>query len=233
MQTLIIKTAAGELPVDLFSNPTRRPLVVLLMDAIGIREELRDLARDIAAQGFDVALPNLYYREGHIENLDLQSPAGRDRIMSLYASLSHAMVIDDMNCLLTALAEGRAVGVLGFCMGGANALVTAGSFPEIVRAAAAIHPGGIVTDAVDSPHRIAPAARGALYIAIADQDPFATAEQAAELGSALASAGVDFQLEIYEGAQHGFAFASLPSYNEKAQRRYWRAVCSLFQRHLT
>jgi carboxymethylenebutenolidase len=40
------------------------PAVFLLMDAPGIREELRDMARRLATIGYYVLLPNLYYRAG-------------------------------------------------------------------------------------------------------------------------------------------------------------------------
>ena len=40
------------------------PAVLLLMDAPGIREELRDMARRLATVGYCVLLPNLYYRAG-------------------------------------------------------------------------------------------------------------------------------------------------------------------------
>ena len=39
-------------------------LVPLLMDAPGVREELRDMARRLATVGYVVALPNLYHRAG-------------------------------------------------------------------------------------------------------------------------------------------------------------------------
>src|SRR5216683_5512912 len=40
------------------------PGVMLLMDAPGIREELRDMARRLGTVGYYVVLPNLYYRAG-------------------------------------------------------------------------------------------------------------------------------------------------------------------------
>ena len=40
------------------------PAVLFLMDAPGIREELRDMARRLACVGYYVVLPNLYYRAG-------------------------------------------------------------------------------------------------------------------------------------------------------------------------
>ena len=38
------------------------PVVLFYMDAPGNREELRDMARRLAAVGYYVVLPNLYYR---------------------------------------------------------------------------------------------------------------------------------------------------------------------------
>lgn len=38
------------------------PVVLLLMDSIGKREELHDWARRIATVGYFVMLPNLFYR---------------------------------------------------------------------------------------------------------------------------------------------------------------------------
>ena len=35
------------------------------MDAPGIREELRDIVRRLGTVGYNVLLPNLYYRAGH------------------------------------------------------------------------------------------------------------------------------------------------------------------------
>ena len=40
------------------------PAIFFLMDAPGIREELRDMARRLATVGYGVVLPNLYYRAG-------------------------------------------------------------------------------------------------------------------------------------------------------------------------
>ena len=38
------------------------PVVLFLMDAMGKRNELHDMARRLAAAGYYVLLPNLYYR---------------------------------------------------------------------------------------------------------------------------------------------------------------------------
>ena len=65
-QTLDITTAAGQMETFI-CLPERGgpfPAVFLLMDAPGIREELRDMARRLGTVGYYVLLPNLYYRAG-------------------------------------------------------------------------------------------------------------------------------------------------------------------------
>ena len=65
-QTLDIVTKAGAMETFI-CHPERGgpyPAVFLLMDAPGIREELRDMARRLGTVGYYVLLPNLYYRAG-------------------------------------------------------------------------------------------------------------------------------------------------------------------------
>ena len=54
------------------------PVVVLYMDAPGIREELCDFTRRIAAEGYFAVLPDLYYRRGRIR-FDLSTMGKTER----------------------------------------------------------------------------------------------------------------------------------------------------------
>ena len=61
-----LKTTDGEMETFV-CHPERGgpyPAVFFLMDAPGIRDELYDMARRLAAVGYYVLLPNLYYRAG-------------------------------------------------------------------------------------------------------------------------------------------------------------------------
>ncbi len=65
-ETVDINTEDGQMETFIYS-PERGgpfPAVFFLMDAHGIREELRDMARRLATVGYYVLLPNLYYRAG-------------------------------------------------------------------------------------------------------------------------------------------------------------------------
>ena len=61
-----IATRAGAMETFIV-HPDRHgphPVVFILMDAPGIREELCDMARRLCSAGYYVVLPNLYYRAG-------------------------------------------------------------------------------------------------------------------------------------------------------------------------
>jgi carboxymethylenebutenolidase len=65
-QTIEIPTPAGAAPTFI-AHPERDgpyPVVLVFMDAPGVREELRDMVRRLATVGYYVMLPNLYYRTG-------------------------------------------------------------------------------------------------------------------------------------------------------------------------
>ena len=65
-QTLDITTKAGAMETFI-CHPERGgpfPAVFVLMDAPGIREELRDMARRLGTVGYYVLLSNLYHRAG-------------------------------------------------------------------------------------------------------------------------------------------------------------------------
>ena len=67
-QTLDIRTRDGDMETFICYPERGGPYraIFLLMDAPGIREELRDMARRLATVGYHVLLPNLYYRAGRV-----------------------------------------------------------------------------------------------------------------------------------------------------------------------
>ena len=61
-----IATRDGQMPTFITypEEGGAHPAVIFYMDALGIREELRDMARRIGTAGYYVMLPNLFYRDG-------------------------------------------------------------------------------------------------------------------------------------------------------------------------
>src|SRR5690606_33679456 len=110
------------------------PVILFLMDAPGIREELRDMARRLASVGYYVMLPNLYYRQGVMElgeipfGADDSSPR-RERMFSLAGAISIPMVMSDAGAMLAFADQDEAAGkgpagAVGYCLSGRFAVYT-------------------------------------------------------------------------------------------------------------
>lgn len=216
-------------------------LIVLYMDAAGVRSELRDMATRLAAGRYLVLLPDLYHRLGRLVSFDAKA-AGRDpaqlqEIIRHIRSVTNEYAMADTRALF-AWAKGAAVaaelpvGTLGYCMGGPFAFAAASCFPELVRAAASIYGVGCMTERADSPHRDVARIRAELYFAYAERDQHAPITEVAPLARVLGAAGLKYQVEVYPGVDHGFAFAEREAYDRSASERHWERVSSLFQRNL-
>jgi carboxymethylenebutenolidase len=213
------------------------PVILFFMDAPGIREELRDMARRLAAAGYYVMLPNLYHRTG-VEELGpfIGEAHGETRklMFALMGSLTIAMVMEDAAQLLAfaaadPAASKGAIGTLGYCMSGQYAICAAAGFAPRVRAAASIYGVRLKTDASDSPHLAMRAAPNAeFYVAWAEIDHYAPLEELGPFRHALD--GVNAEVELYTGAEHGFAFPERPAYDRAAAEHHWQKLLALYAR---
>src|SRR5262249_18764577 len=191
------------------------PAVFLLMDAPGIREELRDMARRLATVGYYVLLPNLYYRAGRdtIYGPDVleHGSAEHTRMRAVRTKMTIPPVMDDVAAMLGFLdgqkdAKRGPIGCHGYCMSGPYALAAAARYPDRVAAAASFYGTWLVSDAVESPHQNLARAKGELYIACAEHDELAPLDMVATLKGLFERSGAAGELEIYPGVHHGFAF---------------------------
>jgi carboxymethylenebutenolidase len=216
------------------------PVVLFYMDAPGIREELRDMARRLASAGYYVMLPNLYHRSGveEIGNfIGEEGAATRKKMFALMASLSIALVMEDTDRLVAyadadpAASKGP-IGTVGYCMSGQYAIAAAARHPDRVRAAASIYGVRLKTDRPDSPHLAAQKANAEIYVAWAETDHYAPLEELAPFEASLREGGVKAEVELYRGAEHGFAFPERPAYNRDAAERHWERLFALYARTL-
>ena len=137
------------------------PVVLFYMDAPGKREELHDMARRIAAVGYFVVLPNLYYRRSRDYCLKERTEPEMAEMFAQMATLDRRTTeCDTRRCCASSMpqpqADGRRIGAVGYCMSGPFVMWAAAAIPE--RSAAS--PRSTVptwsTDKPDSPHRMAP-----------------------------------------------------------------------------
>lgn len=242
-QTLDIVTRDGAME-SFICHPERHgphPAILMLMDAPGIREELRDMARRLASIGFYVVLPNLYYRAGRDSVfgpgvLTMGDPE-RDRMRAIRTKMTIPPVMSDVAAMLAFLdtqpaVKPGAVGTHGYCMSGPYALAAAARFPGRIAAAASIYGTWLVSDAEESPHLTLSQGRAELYICCAEHDELAPLPMVAELQALFDASGARGELEIHPGVHHGFAFPQRWCFDKPAAERHWERLISLYRRNL-
>lgn len=234
-----VPTPDGSCPAVLVApdGPGQWPAVIMFPDAGGVRPAMVGMADHLAAMGYVVLVPEMYYRQGPFEPFKLETaftdPDERTRLMTMARSVTKAMVASDAGAFLDFLAErpevaGTKVGTTGYCMGGGLSLTAAAHHPDRIVAAASFHGGNLASDAPDSPHLVAGRIKGRVYVAGAEKDDSFPPEQADLLEQALTEAGVDHQIELYP-ALHGFAVPDNPTYDPAAADRHWQALGDLYQ----
>lgn len=236
-----VETKDGNMPTFVVRPDQGGPFPVVLyyMDAPGIREELRDMARRMADAGYYVVLPNLYYRGGvPWREVDRTKDEDLKRMRGLMESLTRAVIVDDTDALLAfaasdPFADETRVGAVGFCMSGPFVVAAANFFPNQVKAAASVHGAWFVTDAPDSSHKNIDQVQGELYFAWADEDSTAPREDLVAMDAALKGAGTRYHIDFFDGAKHGFSFPAREVYDRPAAEKHWEQVFALFERNLS
>ena len=219
------------------------PGVLFFIDAIGLRPQIAQMADRIAGWGYTVLAPNTLYRSGTAAETspgpdeDLRQPGGREAFFQhtgpRIAALTPERLREDIPVYLGALREHAPgdVAVVGYCMGARLAVRAAGLDQQVV-AVAGFHGGGLVTDDPDSPHRALPGARAEFVFGHADQDRSMTPEAVAELGQALADAGLTATNEIYPESPHGYSMDDTSMYHEPGAERSFEELHALLDRAL-
>jgi carboxymethylenebutenolidase len=242
-QTCDIRTKAGEMETFICHPEHGGPFppVFLLMDAPGIREELRDMARRLGTTGYLVLLPNLYYRAGRdtVFGPDVleQGSAERERMRAIRTKMTIPPVMDDIAAMLDFVdqlpaAKPGPVGAHGYCMSGPYALAAAARYPDRIAAAASFYGTWLVSDAEESPHLSFGRVKGELYIACAEHDDLAPPQMVEELRGLFARSGAAGEIEWYPGAHHGFAFPQRWCYDKPSAERHWERLIALYRRRL-
>ena len=243
-QEVRIKTPDGECDA-LFVHPTgggAHPAVLMWPDILGLRPAFREMATRLAASGYAVLCINPYYRDAQAPVVQVgasfQDESTREKVMPMYRNLSAKTHQSDANAFVnwldeqTAVDTGRKIGTMGYCMGGPIVMRTAAVAADRIGAACSYHGGGLVTNKPDSPHLLIPKMNAQFLIAVAENDDEREPNTKIALGDAFKEHGLDAEIEVYEGAMHGWCVLDSRVYNHDAAERAWGRTLALFERAL-
>ena len=239
-----IKTADGVADAALFYPEGKGswPAVVVWPDVISLRPVFREMGRRLAAEGYVVLVPNLYYRvkkapvvEG---SFNFALPEDRAKLTPMRSTVTPEGTDRDAVSYIAFLDtlpqtnRKKKVGTQGYCMGGPLAFRTAAIVSARVGAVASFHGGGLVTDAPTSPHLTLPASKAEYLVCVADNDDKQDPTVKDKLKAALDAAKRPAKVEVYEGAAHGWTVKGSQVYNEPAAEKAWAELLALYKRTL-
>ena len=213
------------------------PGVIHLTDIFGIRAVTRDLSKRIAAEGFTVLLPNVFYRSGKPPFFPPELKQGDEnfmkRVRELASPLTPEAIERDAGAYTDFLAQQGLVGrggfgVVGYCFTGGVALRMAATRPEKFASVASFHGGRLITDDPASPHFLLPRVKARLYFGHAVEDRSMPKETIEKFESALVAWGGRYESETYEGARHGWTMSDSAAYNEPQAERAFAKLRDLF-----
>jgi carboxymethylenebutenolidase len=212
------------------------PAIVFYMDAPAIREELYDMARRMAAEGYYVILPDLFYRFGTIR-FPRRNQYSRTVWQAIMKELSNAMVMDDTRVLLDYMAgldqvKPGAKACVGYCMSGRIVTTAAAEFPDTFAASASLYGVGIVTAKDDTPHLKVKDIKGEIYYGFAETDSTVPSYVIPALKAELDAHGVDYKLDVHPGTEHGFCFPLRDVYDEAAAEKVYAHFMDMCRRKL-
>ncbi len=207
--------------------------VIVIQEAFGVNEHIREVTRRVAAAGYHAVAPALFHRAG-----GGTAPYGDfSKVMPLFEGFDDQGTLVDIDATLEHLhAAGFAaaqIGLVGFCMGGRVSFLAAARRP--LGAVVGFYGGGIVSSRRSQlPPLIDEAATlKAPWLGLfGDQDQGIPAEDVEKLRMALEKARVPTDIVRYADAGHGFHCDERDDYDEAAAKDGWARTLDWFKTHL-
>ena len=212
--------------------------VLVWPDIFGLRPAFRQMGKRLAESGYSVLVVNPFYRVKKAPTAEKGAATPIPELMPLARALTETTQMTDAKAFIgwldqqPSVAKNRKVGTQGYCMGGPIAFRTAAAMPDRVGAVASFHGGGLVTDQPNSPHLQAAKTKAQFLIAIAANDDARTPNDKTVLKETFGKVNLPAEIEVYEGAAHGWCPPDSGVYNEAQAEKAWSRLLALYGKAL-
>ncbi|MFQ5681829.1 MAG: dienelactone hydrolase family protein [Candidatus Binatia bacterium] len=208
------------------------PAIIVIMEAFGLNNHIRDVTGRVAAAGYVAIAPDLYHREPErtAPYTNLQKAIG------LMNRLQDPKVMGDVGTVISHLksqsyVKAGSMGVTGFCMGGRFTYLTAAHHNKDITAAVVFYGGGIPMGK-PSPLERTGEINCPMQLFFGGKDPLIPPEHVEMVNKALTDQKKDFKLKLYPDATHGFFCNERESYHPESAKDAWELFKSFFAQHL-
>jgi carboxymethylenebutenolidase len=241
-QDVLFAGADGELVGGYVACPNdedRHPGLIVIHEAGGLREHIKDVTRRFANVGYVALAVDLYAREG--------GPPPTDDMQAVLArlfSMPDARILADLEGAADLLRNrpdttGK-VGCVGFCMGGRLTLMFACASDRLDAAVDCW--GGFIDAATPDrrstpqrpvpPLEMVPRLHCPLMAAIGAEDHNPSPEIGERLRQALEQTPHETRVDVYQGAGHAFFADYRPTYRPQPAALLWERMVPFLARHL-
>ena len=212
--------------------------VLVWPDIFGLRPAFRQMGKRLAESGYAVLVVNPFYRVKKAPTAPAGAATPIADVRPLAQGVNETTQTTDARAFIAwldrqpSVAKNRKIGTQGYCMGGPITFRTAAAVPDRVGAAASFHGGGLVTDAPNSPHLQVAKTKAQLLIAIAANDDARSPNEKNVLRETFAKVNLPAEIEVYEGAAHGWCPPDSGVYNEPQAEKAWSRLLALYGKAL-
>ena len=200
------------------------PGLVLIQEWWGIEPHIRELALRLDADGFVVAVPDLFHGKIATEPDDAQK-----MVMMISGNIDRAAK-EIIGALETVKAmphvEPKKLGLMGFCVGGLMTYVVASRYPDLA-AVVPFYAGGYDPKPEDVAKVNAP-----ILAFYGRQDQSIPMKQVAKIEKMYKDAGKDITVKVYD-AGHAFINPDHGMGNEHAAADAWPLAVNFLKEHLS
>ena len=229
-----VSTADGEMPAYRAMPEAGGPFptVLVVHEAFGVHEHIKDLCRRFAKLGYYAIAPELFARQGSAAALKEPGQIGK-----LLASVPTDEVMSDLDAaIIYAKASGKAdtarLGVTGFCWGGFVTWMYAAHNPALKAAVSWYGPDRKLTALIpQNPSDVAAELKCPVLALYGGQDKSITPEIIDKRTAACQAAGKTCEAKVYADAAHGFNADYRPSYNAADAKDGWARMLAWFKDH--
>ncbi len=224
-----------------FVHPSsgRHPVVIVWPDMLSLRPAFRTMGKRLAQSGYSVLVVNPFYREARSpvipDGAHFGQPEIRELVIPMMRNLTPETHFTDARAFVAFLDQqgpvdtSRKIGTTGYCMGGPIVMRTVAAVPDRLGAGATFHGGGLATEADDSPHLLIPNTSAHMLHCVAANDDESDPDAKVTLRDAYAAAGIPAEIEVYEGAMHGWCSLDSQAYHEAQAERAWSRLLVLLE----
>ncbi len=208
------------------------PGIVVIQEAFGVNSHIKKVTERIAAEGYVAIAPDIFHRE--TERLIPYSDM--PKAIATMQRVVDSKAMDDVGAAIAHLksqsnVKSGSLGVIGFCMGGRLTYLTAAHHANDIKAAVPYYGGGIPMGN-PSPLSRTGEIKCPMYLFFGGKDQLISADQVNQVKAELTAKKVDFKMEVYPEAGHGFFCDDRGSYHEASAKDAWEKTKAFLAQHL-